>query len=599
MAGKYVSSTAPMSGTCVRDASTIVGKTCRFWSAALSRVSRGLQWLSARPEWSVLAVCLLHRLILFWRMRPALLALVAQVPYFQVMQLLPVEIYRRHFWTGLWLLQQTPPIGHVLFRLVLLAGGWPYRTAELLCSIQGVTVAFTAYLLCLLIRKATGNRFVATVGALWFALSTDLVVSEYAFFGQVFYETFGMLIVTNCCYQGYTLASPAIRKPIVHAVALGALAAMAALTRSSLSLLPVAIGVAGSIRWRRRILIAYLAPVLILQGGWCLKNWAVFGRLTPETSSWGGMNEAKGVFWSQQGQLLCHDVASSPPGRYPEWFRSAAGQCRFAFAVAAQETLPAQLRAEDDAMSARFGGIRPTWNLPSVAAEADAWQIAVGRFSVEHPLLLARRFVLGYKEVWQRIADHAAQFPWNLLYVKVQDRPFPGLWSRSFRESDVVTVNATGVAAHPGRKAWFGTISLAPLDAFCIAILHGLLPVMIVLDGYQLWRGRPRYLPRGTLILLAITVYGLILFSVAEGGENMRFRLAIEPALIALSIITSVAGRRAFRAGVEQVGIARRHNLVQEGFTARDSSPAPKALFQCLLSSGSFGPLSTTDFDQS
>jgi hypothetical protein len=65
--------------------------------------------LATFPEWIVLALCLLHRAILFWRIRPALLALFAQASSFQVMQLLPVEIYRQHFWAGLWLLQQTPP----------------------------------------------------------------------------------------------------------------------------------------------------------------------------------------------------------------------------------------------------------------------------------------------------------------------------------------------------------------------------------------------------------------------------------------------------------------------------------------------------------
>ena len=33
-------------------------------------------------------------------------------------------------------------------------------------------------------------------------------------------------------------------------------------------------------------------------------------------------------------------------------------------------------------------------------------------------------------------------------------------------------------------------------------------------------------------------LYGLVLFSLAEGGENMRFRLAIEPVLIALTMCT-------------------------------------------------------------
>jgi hypothetical protein len=389
---------------------------------------------------------------------------------------------------------------------------------------------------------------------MWFALSTDLVVSEYAFFGQVFYETLGMLIVTGCCYYGRVLALTPERKSIPPAMILGAMAAIAALTRASLSLLPIAIGVTGAFAWRRRVLIAYLAPGLVLQGSWCLKNWAVFGRLTPATSSWGGMNAARGVVWSQQGLQLCQDIADSPASLYPAWFQSATRHCEFPFAVAANAALPSTLRAEDDAMTARLGGIRPIWNLPSVAAGADAWQSAVVRFSIKHPLMLGRRFLWGYGEVWQRIGDHAAQFPWNVLYVKPKQRPFPGLLSRGFRESEFIAVNATGLTAHPGRKAWLGTISLAPMDAFCILMLHGILPVMVVLDTWRLWRGKPRFLPAGSLILATVGAYGLLVFSISEGGENMRFRLAIEPALIALSFNTCSAVWRALRSGMEHAG---------------------------------------------
>ncbi len=86
-------------------------------------VGKLFQTLRQKPEWIVLVVALQHRAVLWWRMQPALLALVAQAPCFQVMQLLPVEIYRRRFWTGLWLLQQTPPVPHLVFRLALGACG--------------------------------------------------------------------------------------------------------------------------------------------------------------------------------------------------------------------------------------------------------------------------------------------------------------------------------------------------------------------------------------------------------------------------------------------------------------------------------------------
>ncbi len=504
-------------------------------------------WLAQRPALCVVALGLLHRAILFWRYRPALLALVAQVPWFQAMQLLPMPIYREHFWSGLWLLQQTPPMAHVVFRLVLLAGGWPFRTAELLCVLQGVVSALSAGLLCALIVKLTQNRPAGLLLSLWFLFSTDLVVTEYAFYGQVFYEVLGMSGVLACCWQACRVREGEARQAAGRAAGLGGLAGLTALTRSSLSFFPIALGVAGLLSWRRRTLAAFVVPVLLLQGGWAVKNWVALGRLSPETSSWSGMNLAKGVFWAHQGALLCRDIVQSPDGSYPDWFRESGRHCRFAFQVATQETLPPALRAEDDAMTARLGGIRPTWNLPSVAAESDAWRQAVARFTWAHPGLFMARFGLGYRLLWQRIADHAIQFPWNLFTVQPVDRPWPGLFTRGFAESDQVAIKALGLTAQPGRKAWLGTVSLAPLDSLSILALHVFLPLLLLLDLWRRWHGTTTFLPRGTLVLLAAVGYGLLLFSVAEGGENMRFRTAIEPEIIALTACTFAGLWRAAR----------------------------------------------------
>ncbi len=90
-------------------------------------------------------------------------------------------------------------------------------------------------------------------------------------------------------------------------------------------------------------------------------------------------------------------------------------------------------------------------------------------------------------------------------------------------------------------SSWFGTVSLAPFDALSIAVLHSLFPSLVLLDHWRHRRGLRRYLPSGTSFLAMASLYGLVLFSLAEGGENMRFRLAIEPALIALTMCTLAA----------------------------------------------------------
>src|SRR5262249_37174041 len=41
-------------------------------------------------------------------------------------------------------------------------------------------------------------------------------------------------------------------------------------------------------RWPRAV-VACLLPIVVLQGGWSFKNWALYGVFSPSTSSWGGM----------------------------------------------------------------------------------------------------------------------------------------------------------------------------------------------------------------------------------------------------------------------------------------------------------------------
>ncbi len=109
-----------------------------------------------------------------------------------------------------------------------------------------------------------------------------------------------------------------------------------------------------------------------------------------------------------------------------------------------------------------------------------------------------------------------------------------------------VATTAWAVSA-PGRRALFGTISLAPLDALTILVLHGLFPLLALLDQWRRRRDLRRYLPPGTSFLVAASLYGLALFSLAEGGENMRFRLAVEPVLIALTMCTLTGGWNGLR----------------------------------------------------
>jgi hypothetical protein len=54
-------------------------------------------------------------------------------------------------------------------------------------------------------------------------------------------------------------------------------------------------------------------------------------------------------------------------------------------------------------------------------------------------------------------------------------------------------------------------------------------------------------------MLAATVAYGLFVFTAVDLGENMRFRMAIGPAIIALSATCVMAGLAAFTNAVERL----------------------------------------------
>jgi hypothetical protein len=79
--------------------------------------------------------------------------------------------------------------------------------------------------------------------------------------------------------------------------------------------------------------------------------------------------------------------------------------------------------------------------------------------------------------------------------------------------------------------------------------VHLLLPLLLALDFWRRRRGRGGLLPEGSGVLAWTVGYGLVLFNIADAGENMRFRLAIEPELIAVVACCWVGVAKGIREG--------------------------------------------------
>ncbi len=200
--------------------------------------------------------------------------------------------------------------------------------------------------------------------------------------------------------------------------------------------------------------------------------------------------------------------------------------------------MPAYVVAQDAAARARLGGIDLGLNSLAVRMKAVQYKRAFTRYVLHHPASFARRFADGYHVLWQRIGDYGVIFV-DPLFVVPADRGLFDLFSRGFGEHQRAMLSRADIAfvtTRPvSRKARFGTISLAPLDAASIAVLHGVFPLLALADLWRRLRGRVPLLGHEIWLLAAICFYGLLVFTIGDMGENMRFRLAIEPLIIALT----------------------------------------------------------------
>ncbi len=285
-------------------------------------IQRALRALAAfaacRPIAILAGIGVLHRVLVLSAFRHVLIDFAASRDRILVMQLFPLDVFRQHFWTAMLLLQQSPPLPQIITKIILMIGSWPSGLVQMLCALNGIISIVTACLLYRILCRVTASGAVAFLLTLWFLLSSDLLVLEYDLFGESFHENLAMLCVTAS--GAVLLGMDKLNGGMRRAAALGVLVSLAALSRSSLSyfaLVPIVVGFG---RWRWRWMAAYLAPVLLLQGGWSLKNATIYGGFSWETSSWSGYNLAIGLANDRQLPLLCADIAASPTGTYPDWF---------------------------------------------------------------------------------------------------------------------------------------------------------------------------------------------------------------------------------------------------------------------------------------
>jgi len=148
-----------------------------------------------------------------------------------LIQLLPAQLWREHFWAALQYLQQSPPLPNIIYGLIVRA----FDTAQistiliLLCSLLS---CFAILLMALQLNRLGFSRAFSSIVSLVFFVSADLLMMDYFAFGQSFYEQLTMLLVLLASLS----ATAVVKSPVPNVRALlllGITVALLALTRAT------------------------------------------------------------------------------------------------------------------------------------------------------------------------------------------------------------------------------------------------------------------------------------------------------------------------------------------------------------------------------
>lgn len=501
----------------------------------------------------VAAIGIVHRVALFALYRADLDAHVAANPDWYGFHNLPPPLLRDHLATALLYLQITPPTSNVLYGLAMKLFAWPDGVVRALVLFQGaVSVATATLFTWLLARLFPARPLVWIVAGALFVLGTDLVVLEYNSLGQTMYGPVTMLLVLAFVTTLVELRRAGRTRAAVVA---GLTTGLLALTRSSFSYFAppalVLVALAAPAR-RRRMLVAAALPIVLLQGGWALKNWAVWGIFSPATSSLGGLHLVASL--SAAGLLKDAVARDDPDGTKRAQMRG------WVVPPPPEDTSP--LAARQRAAHARDAEVDRALGMPNPLGNRLAFRLYVAegvggwlQVARAQPWAIADKFRRAYAVFWQPIANYGRQ--WVALF-SVGNRltdPFdlPGIASAyaAGRLPDSAYVARGGFKtgrrwqpATLGTTTWIEPILLAAN----VVGVHILWPLT-----FLLWLAGRRPAPlRAIFLVVAAGTYGYlaVLANLVEMAENMRYRAEVEPMLWAVTLVCADEVWRALRSRV-------------------------------------------------
>jgi hypothetical protein len=302
-----------------------------------------------------------------------------------------------------------------------------------------------------------------------------------------------------------------------------------------------------------------LLCVLLLHGGWSVKQYLVYGTLTPNTSTWGGVSSVVGLIRAGVGQPFL-DTMLQEEERYPSWFTRMVRDHGLVHwhPPLYQTYVPPAVQAHDAAIQARLQQTNPTENSVGLRVISDLYMRAYGRLLVHQPMLVAEKFVRSYLVFWQPIRNYSAQFVAPLYVDPLVQNSFRAdqLWAALTVDGGQeahYTMQGT-LDAKIGQPTRFYTLPYVPLLmlGLNIIVMHVVVPLLVLNDARQRLVLRKRILPPEFYFLVGCYLYAAVVMNIAEHGENMRFRLSVEPVIWIMSIYAMTLFARLVRSSLRR-----------------------------------------------
>ncbi len=523
---------------------------------------------------ALFAFGLIHRVVQLFLLAAAVNRQAALNPTWLSMQFLPTDLLREHFAAAILYLQQTPPLPNLIVGILSRESISPELRALALIAVAGALTCLAGVLLAALLLRLRVWPVAAFATALLFVSSGDLIVMEYTAFGQCFYEQLAMV---ECLIAALAAVSLARHPSPSAAVWLGLAVALLALSRATFSyfVIPAAVWLLW-FRLRPKVLLAFVLPVMLLHGGWAAKQRLVQGDWLWSTSTWGGANVQNGdvkreggrfASWRAEVDVPCakrwQDELVIAIFNYPAFYPVPPPGAETAVPISVDRgPSPAARVIDRIAYQAR-----QRW-LPLDSAGfrelSGCVQQSYFRYWLRHPDRAIGGWLKSYVMFWNPIASYTRVLPTVLVSI----RPRAAMTAKSpiwrvlinlvwvpryFIREQALPAFITGPSLRL-RAVDVIALPIAPqlVTLLAFAMLHGL-PLLAA--GIGIRHGfRKEVFPAGFSFLLLLYLYAAGISNLGEHGENMRFRLAVEPIIWAIGVTAVCAVMTALRGSRSQSG---------------------------------------------